>query len=63
METPKSQILTAKLECETKIIDAIVEFEKRTGFDVKDVEYNIKDVRDQFGVVCSRHYVTIVISL
>ena len=69
-EKPSISVESAKMICEKKIIDAIAEFEKHTGFDVKDVEvymlHDIEDISEGINIntrFFNRKKVTIVISL
>lgn len=66
---PSVSVKAAKSRCNHAILDAIIEFEKTTGFDVTDIEYNKTSTPICVGHnMCSKdtvnqQWVTIVISL
>ena len=57
-QLPAKLIQSAKDVCNRKITDAIFEFEKETGLNVSDIEFNS---RNSFGI--TEKWVSIIISL
>ena len=58
MSDIKSRISEARIDCQTKIIEAVMEFEKQTGLTVTGIDY----MRDT-NPICERWSATISVGL